>query len=756
VRHNYYQLLLEQFIDRWAKPCYEYCEQHHLEFTGHYWEHGWPGAGHGGDNMAMYAWHQRPAIDNLMNQYSEDVNGQFGNARSSKELSSVANQLGRKRTLCECFGAGGWDLRFEDMKRIGDWLVVLGVNTLDEHLSYITIRGTRKRDHPQSFSYHEPWWNDYHVMAEYFTRICAFTSHGEQVNEILVIEPTTSAWMYQPDASGREPLMNIGVQFQNLVNALERAQVEYDLGCEDIIARHGSVQQPDTASGGKTGARFVVGRRGYHTVVLPPLTENLNEPTVKLLEAYASAGGRVLCCGAAPACVDGKPSDRVPQAAAGSGWKTVEAGTVPQMLRGLGTDGFALQRVDADPGILFHNRRRLDDGELLMLVNTSIEHPSRGLIRSRARGVEQWQPQTGRTIPYPFQAEGDGIQLRFELPPCGSCLLFLSKDSRPSAPAREVQRTVISVSGPAAVRRLAPNVLTLDFVDVTAGGETKPNIYCYNAAQFAFQKHGWERNPWDHAVQYRDEIIKRPFPADSRLQVTYRFRVEQQVPKDLEIVIERPDLYEIACNGQAVKPKPDAWWLDRAFGRIDLSRIATVGENTVTLKASPMTVFHEIEAAFVLGDFSLVPQESGWAIAPASTLRLGAWNEQGLPFYAQGLEYEEQYDIAQPAGRYVLRVPSWYGCVAEVLVDGNSAGHLVSRPWEVDVTEQVHAGTNKVQVRVIGTLKNTLGPHHGKPVLGKAWPWDFRQAPPAGPPAGKDYHTVGYGLFARPVLENGK
>jgi hypothetical protein len=127
-----------------------------------------------------------------------------------------------------------------------------------------------------------------------------------------------------------------------------------------------------------------------------------------------------------------------------------------------------------------------------------------------------------------------------------------------------------------------------------------------------------------------------------------------------------------------------------------------------------------------------------------------------LPFYAQGLEYEEQYDIAQPAGRYVLRVPSWYGCVAEVLVDGNSAGHLVSRPWEVDVTEQVHAGTNKVQVRVIGTLKNTLGPHHGKPVLGKAWPWDFRQAPPAGPPAGKDYHTVGYGLFARPVLENGK
>ena len=53
---------------------------------------------------------------------------------------------------------------------------------------------------------------------------------------------------------------------------------------------------------------------------------------------------------------------------------------------------------------------------------------------------------------------------------------------------------------------------------------------------------------------------------------------------------------------------------------------------------------------------------------------------------------------------------------------------------------------------MVGTLKNTLGPHHGRPVLGKAWPWDFRQAPAAGPPPGGDYHTVGYGLFQAPQL----
>ncbi|MDP1603421.1 MAG: glycosyl hydrolase, partial [Legionella sp.] len=104
VRHNYYQTLLDLFVERWAQPCYEYCAEKGLDFTGHYWEHGWPEATTAPDNMAMYAWHQRPAIDTLFNQYSEGVHAQFGNTRAVLELSSVANQLGKERTLCEAYG----------------------------------------------------------------------------------------------------------------------------------------------------------------------------------------------------------------------------------------------------------------------------------------------------------------------------------------------------------------------------------------------------------------------------------------------------------------------------------------------------------------------------------------------------------------------------------------------------------------------------------------------------------------------------
>ena len=58
--------------------------------------------------MAMYEWHQMPAIDMLFNQLNEDsLQGQFGNIRSVKELGSVANQKGFKRVLSETYGGGG-------------------------------------------------------------------------------------------------------------------------------------------------------------------------------------------------------------------------------------------------------------------------------------------------------------------------------------------------------------------------------------------------------------------------------------------------------------------------------------------------------------------------------------------------------------------------------------------------------------------------------------------------------------------------
>jgi len=741
VRHNYLQVLNELFAERWCRPYFEYCVAHNLEATGHYWEHEWPVGTAVPDSMTAYAWQHRPGIDTLMNEYTDGPNAQFGNARAVREIASVANQLGRRRTFCEAYGAGGWDLRFEDMKRIGDWLLVLGTNTLVEHLSYVTIRGGRKRDHPQSFSYHEPWWPAYHVSADYQARLSAALSQGEQRNDILLLEPTTTAWMYNLGRNAAATLKTLGTDFQAMVNAFEREQIGYDLGSEYILARNGSV----------AAGKLRVGQRDYAVVVLPKFTENLNAPTCALLEQFLRGGGTVLCGGEPPPRIDGSPSPRGAALARQAGWRQLDSAAAVAWLAARGHEGFAIRRAEADPGLLFHHRRQLADGELLFLVNTSAQQASAGTIVSSAKSIERWNPESGKTSPYAFAPRAGGVSAEFALPPAGSLLLLLATRPGASAPPVAGAKTIVASGGPE-IRRAEPNVLTLDFVDVTAGGQTRRNMYCYDAAQFVFKQGGEPRNRWESAVQFGDELLKREFAANSGFAASYHFALEQAVPANLTLVVERPDLYSISCNGKPVAAQPGAWWLDRAFGVIDLSRAAQIGANTVTIQAARLTNFHELEPAYLRGDFRLRATGDGFVVVPDAPLTLGRWNEQGHPLYAAGVTYREKFNLPAIDGTFAVSAPKWYGSVARVRVNGVDAGPIGWAPWESDVTKHLRRGENIIELTVIGTLKNTLGPHHGNPPLGRAWPAAFRAAPKDRRAAGSEYSTVGYGLLEPFVL----
>jgi hypothetical protein len=313
----------------------------------------------------------------------------------------------------------------------------------------------------------------------------------------------------------------------------------------------------------------------------------------------------------------------------------------------------------------------------------------------------------------------------------------------------------VASQGELEILPIEDNVLTLDYVDITAGGETKKNIYFYKASQFAFAKNGMGRNPWDSAVQFRDELISRTFAPESGFEATYRFTIEKRVPERLYIVIERPDLYSIKCNSKTVSAMKEKWWLDKAFGKIDISDAVRMGENTVTISASPFTIYHELESAYVLGAFTLKESYSGFVIAGVSksAMKLGSWKKQGYPFYAAGVCYKQKFNVNRFDGNYLVELEKWYGSVVEVIVNGNSAGYIAYKPWQCDVTDLIRQGTNTVEVVVIGTLKNTLGPHHAGTGLGSAWPGMFQQGPETGPPAGRNYHMVDYGLFEPFVLK---
>ncbi|MBN2408634.1 MAG: hypothetical protein JXE07_02765, partial [Candidatus Aminicenantes bacterium] len=732
------------FIEGWAKPYYEYCEANHLQLTGHYWEHEWPVPRLSPDNMAMAAFAQMPGIDCLMNQWGTGPHAQFGNNRAVKEIRSVANQLGSRRTLSETYGAGGWDLTFGNQKRIADWEFALGISFINQHLSYMTIMGARKRDHPLSFSYHEPWWPAYRIMGDYLGRLSVVMSRGEQMNRILILEPTTTAWMHYSPGAPSQKLTAVGLDFTDFVNRLEAAQVEYDLSSERILQDHGRAEN----------RKMVVGMRSYEIFVLPAAMENLNGPTLGLLSRYLEAGGRVLCLSEGIGFVDGKPSDGPAKLASAhpSGWvfKTADE-TIEELTEACAPD-IRFSNVEGDPGMFFHHRRELPDAELLFLANIHSTEGIRGQFEAHGRSIESWDAFTGDVSPYPSALQGGRVAVKFEIPPGGSRLFCLRPKKGPRLEEKEIRWGEHVPDDALAIRPGSPNVLVLDYCDLTIGDKEEKGLYFYEAQRLAYRHHGIERNPWDSAVQYGTNILDLDdFGPDSGFEAAYGFGIATGVDlSSLELVIERPALYHVYVNEQKVEPTPDRWWLDRANGVFEIGSRCRPGRNRIALKASPFTIHTELEPITILGDFGLESMDKGFLIVPAALLKLGPWSDQGRPLYSGGVGYSKTYTLGPPdpmRERFIVRLGDWRGSVAEVRVNGKTAGFILGPPFESDVTNSLGAGRNTVEIVVFGTLKNTLGPHHDDPALGTAWPGMFQKGAEGGCPAGSAYSVVGYGLF---------
>lgn len=739
VRHNYTETLLQLFIDRWAKPWFEYCGENNLTWTGHYWEHGWPDLSRGGDNMAMYAWHQMPGIDMLFNRFNEESpRAQFGNIRSVKELRSVANQLGYDRTLCETYGGGGWEVTFKDLKRLGDWTYVLGVNFMNQHLSHTTLKGARKYDYPPVFTYHSPWWPHYGILNDYFSRLSAVLSTGEQMNDILIIEPTSTLWNYYSYAKGNETLEEIGQEFQHLVTRLEKAQVEYDLGSENIMKDHGTVSD----------GKLVVGQRSYSTVVVPSRVENIEKHTFDLLVEFVGQGGKLVSF-SSPDRLSGA-SDPSVTAFFTSGNSSVFL--FPQLTDEVIRNHFLcpeMQFVSQSGGNLFHHRRRYADGQLIFLVNSSMEESAEGVLKVSGRSVKQFDAFTGEIKRYPY-TEADGtVSVDYHLFPAGSLLLFISEEAgdHPEPEPGNIQEQILEANGPVEIHPLRENALKIDFVDIRFGEEEYSDIYFSKASDLVFSAYGFQGNPWNHSVQYKREIADRDTFKTGGFVAGYHFKVKGDVSdNNMKICVERPEIFRVKMNGVPVKPLPGEWFLDREFPLYDVSEYVKTGRNTVELEVNPMSVYAETEPIYVVGDFSVWPKDTGWFIDMKNPVPgPGSWKDQGLPFYSREVGYSRSYRVSDTTKTYRVSLNEWNGTVSEVWVNGTFAGIIGFEPYQLDVTDKLIAGDNRIEVRVIGSLKSLLGPHFKNPAPGLAGPGQWKNVKENIP--GKDYQMPDYGLF---------
>ncbi|MDR2859064.1 MAG: hypothetical protein LBV64_01550 [Mediterranea sp.] len=745
VRHNYFQTLLQLFVDRWAKPYHDYCAAHNLLFTGHYWEHGWPDMGEGPDNMAMYAWHQQPAIDMLFNQFNEtSPNAQFGNVRSVKELSSVANQMGYRRTLSETYGGGAWEETFRDFKRLGDWEYVLGVNFMNQHIADLSIAGARKYDYPPVFSEVEPWWSYYGYLNRHFARLSMALSAGEQINDILILEPTTSIWQYFAYRNSNPQFRKIGQDFQTFITTLEKAQVEYDLGSENIIKDQGK-----TAKG-----KFVINKRAYSKVVIPPMTENLDAPTFKLLKEFSQKGGTILAF-SLPNILDGKPDAEMEKFfAEDSHVRRFDTLTDDVIGTEFASANISITKLG---GNLFHHRRTMADGQVLFLANSSLEEAVKGSVTIEGKDAVVLHTLTGAMQDYPEIADGKTIQMSYDIPPAGSLLLYVFDEKQQgfAPPVATGTYTTVKESSPIIAVPQGKNVLTVDFCDLQLGKEVFTDIHIYDAADKVYKHHGFTSgNPWNTSVQFKDQTVSRDTFKTGGFKAIYHFTVTGDFDMtSMQAVIERPELYKLSLNGKDITPETSQWWLDRELGIVNIGSAVKKGENSLVVDLSPMRTMAEIEQVIIMGNFTVRPLAKGFTISPPATLTTGSWKTQGWNFYPGVVAYSKTYEVSDPNAAYRVSLGEWSGTVAEILVNGESAGIIGFEPYSADVSGKVKQGVNTIEVKVAGSNKNLFGPFHNN-AQGVVGPGSFRNVKSY--PSGKDYIQLDYGLMNDFRLEESK
>jgi hypothetical protein len=760
VRFDYWQLIHDLWKENFMQPLGDWCKKHEILLTGHYMEHEWPAPFITPDDMSLYPCMQMPGIDLLLTTlllpdrrfegYSL-VNDDTQMLFTMRMILSVANQLGIERTLTEMWGAGGWDSTIGDYKRIGDWALAHGINFFNPHLSLVSIRGARKRDHPQTFSDHSAWWSEIRGLNDRIARLSLILSQGKMENRVLVLQPTTSAFLSAKlNKEAQTGFERMRKEHGGLVQTLCDNQIDFDLGDEYILEEHGHVEK----------ARLVVGRQKYDLVIIPGGMTNVRHQTLALLGKYLQSGGKVLSLSAPAQWVDGRKSNSASRLKRqySSRWREVR--DVKKLVR--------LIKKQLEPVVLFssptpknfsHHCRCLADGSSFhFFFNGSAKTVNTKAI-FRGKALEEWDPDSGEIKPSIFTRHGkERVLVPIHVNQTESVLLrVLPTETRvPSLTKLPRQKPERSIRiGPMSISPSSLNVLPLDYCDVSYFGKEEKRITTWRANWNIWQAHGLERPAWDNAVQFRKRILERnTFGAGTGFDATFRFTVNKGANlASLELAVECPELYRVFVNGRRVDFTRAKRWIDPHLRSAPMGRLARYGVNEVRLVGRPFDVKMELENVYIRGNFSLEPTNSGFRIAPHRGLHLGAWSSQGYPFYGERTHYDTTVKIPQTDKRIILQLASWKGGSASVEVDGKQAGSVAWLPYELDLTSFLSPGSHTIKITVAGTPKNLFGPFHDpfRP-RNTAWPHLWSRFQKQGPPSGRKYDVEEYGLFHAPRI----
>ena len=633
--------------------------------------------------------------------------------------------------LTEIFGVSHHTNTFEDFKWIGDYDLVLGATFFVPHLTWYSMRGKRKRDYPPNWNYQQTYWEHLRPLNDYFTRVAAVLTSGKPECEVLFlhsIDDASGSFRRSVITGKRAVPKGVPNVDLNRVNELDRilrslleaalnAGYDADLGDEGYLEDLGSVK----------GKRLVVGKMSY-SVVVAPEAQSWRPSTHRLLKQFAKAGGKVIVTGRLPVELDCQPAVAAWQELASmKGVLCVPASgrEVQDALDKTVRQSFRLRSNMGRPVPHTYVQHRRDGAQdFYFIVNSNRESRQTyrlTLFGAAKKPIALWNPLKGTCEKLDGQAVGNDLVIELTLQPAGSAIVAAGKGVADGARAAPLPCACGGTPLPSPItwkhRRTQENVLVLDRLSFSLdGGKT----FSEEDAEYRIRRKIAEHFGTRESLAWQPWVAIRKKLFDGRggpVVLRCRFHSAAKKVSRAAVVIEDLHTGRLTVNGTPVETACCGWHWDRGFGKVDITNLVKRGENVVDF-ALDYTFQSEVEQAYIVGDFGTrlrTPSEGELCDEPKA-LKNGSWVDQGYCFYPGSMVYETQIahrpSRTTTRTRTILRLQNPSGTLFIVRVNGQEAGRILWRPYNVDLTPFLKSGRNTLEIEVISSGQNAHGPLH--------------------------------------------
>jgi hypothetical protein len=375
VRHDYGRTLTELVNENYLTQINNWAIAHHTKFRSQ--TYGEPAVSFSSQNLAGLAEGEGPqwrAFSTL--RWATSANHVFGhNVSSGETFTWLHSPVFRATPL--------------DMKTEADIDFIMGENLLFFHgWPYSAPQAGEPGWSLYAaaiFNNHNPWHPVMPAVTRYIARISYLMRQGQPANQVAVLLPTDDAWA------------SFAPSRVSVTGAMERLIAPAPMSA--ILSAGYNIDYIDAEAIDKVGLN-------HRILVLPP-TDRIPVATLKKIQAFAAAGGKVIAVGRAPSLDgEGKPAAEIAELSkllfvAGRSTFVADTGELGDALRKAATPDFKLANAD-DPekdriGFI---RRKLSGADVYFVVNTSNQEiETVASFATTHKYGEQWNADDATSAP---------------------------------------------------------------------------------------------------------------------------------------------------------------------------------------------------------------------------------------------------------------------------------------------------------------------------------------------------------------------